>query len=350
MGVGARALLLAAVLASHGPEAVSQSVSEDIVEVLREEFQDGEIAELFQSFSILGVTPGLSGASYKIDDDDPETSALEIKSFKFPIRREVKSGEFCVVESDGRDNSDYSFVLPKQSPSAGALCVKPYTELTFSHLRAEESIDLSDFETEFGYEITTISALAGLGLSIPLSPNTTFRPIFLAGYTHIDSDAEFDGVLAAEFGEGLDGLLDNADLNAVLVGGAAELQHQRLLNNKVELEGRLRYNYLVSDVFDASDNSLEQTNDFVVVTSHLEASIPTDLRFFSRDLRVLGFGGSNLIFTKLGEEIDAEDFVHEIGGGLELRPLPFAKAVRLRASVLFGDDVTGVRAGLAIKF
>lgn len=346
----AKALLLAVALSLPSLDATSQDASDELVDSIREEFQDGELAEAFQSLSIIGVAPGVSGAAYTIDEDDPEFSDIEIKSVKIPIKRNFDRGAFCVVKAEGEDHSDYKLERRERSRSSGALCMKPYAELSLSYLNAEQSVDLSDIATDFAYDITTLSALAGVGLSFPLSERTTFRPILLGGYSHISSDAKFNGDFAAELSQGLEGILDNADLNAILFGGAVELQHQRLFNNKVELEGRLRYNHLVSDVFEASDESLEQTNDFVVVTGYLEASVPTGLTLYSRDLRALGFGGSNLLLSKLGEKIEGEDFIHEIGGGLELRNPPLVKAIRLRASALVGEDVTGWRAGLGIKF
>lgn len=346
----AKALLLAAVFSLPGLDAASQETSDVIVEAVREGFQDGEIAEFFQALSILGVAPGVSGAAYTVDDDDPEFSDLDIKSVKLPIAREFKRNAFCVVNSGGQDRSNYRLESLERSRSSDDFCMTPYAELSLSYLKADQSSTLSDIATDFAFDITTLSALAGVGLVIPLSESTTFRPILLGGYSRIDSDAEFSGDFAAEFDEGLEGILDNADLNAVLVGGAAELRHRHLFTNKVKLEARLRYNHLVSNVVEASDESLEQTNDFAVVTGYLEGSVPTGLTFFSRDLRALGFGGTNLILTKLGEEIDGEDFIHEIGGGLELSAAPVLKAIRLRASALFGEDVTGWRAGLAVKF
>lgn len=346
----ANTLLLAVVLSLPSLDAASQDASDEIVDIVREAFQDAGLAELFQGISLLGIAPGINSANYTIDEDDPDFSDTDIKTIKIPVRHEFDSGAFCIVESTNKGQSDYQLAWLGQSPSSGALCMKPYAELSLSYVNAEQTIDISGLDSPFTYDFTTLSALAGVGLSIPLSKKTTFRPMLLGGYSHLSSDADFDGALAAEFREGLDGILDDAKFDAVLLGAAAELRHQHLFDNKIELQGRLRYNYLVNNVFAASDETFEEANDFVVVTGSLEASVPTGLQLFSRDLYALGFGGSNLLLTEAVEKINSEDFVHEIGGGLELRNPPLIKSIRLSASVFFGEELSGYRAGVGFKF
>lgn len=261
---------------------------------------------------------------------------------------EFDRGTFCIVESTDKDHSGYRLERREQSQSSNARCMTPYTELSLSYENSKQRLDIP--EVVIDDDITTLSALAGLGLSIPLSKNLTFRPILLGGYSHIISDADFDGDFAAEFRAGLDGISADANINALLLGAAAELQHQQLFDNEIELKGHLRYNYLVSDVFDASDESLERANDFVAITGRVEASVPTGLQLLSRDLHVQGFGGSCLLLTKATEKITSDDFLHEIGGGLELRNIPLVGGIKLSASAFFGVDVVGYRAGAGVTF
>lgn len=331
-------------------DAVSQDASDEFVDDIREVFQDEGIAEDFQILTIIGVTPGISGAAYSFEDDDPDFSDTDIKSVKIPLRRDIERGAFCFVSNGEEGLSNYRVVSRLRSSSPEALCATPYAELSLSYLRAEQDIDVSDIATTIDLDTSTLSALAGLGVGIPLSAGTTFRPILLAGYSRIESDAAFDGDFAAEFGAGLDGIADNAELDSLLIGGAAELRHERPLPYDATLEGRLRYNHIVSDVFNASDESLEEANDFIVVTGSLEASVPTGWSLFSKDVHALAFGGSNLLLSKLGEKINGEDFIHEIGGGLEIENPGILQSLRLRGSVLFGEDVFGWRAGLGVRF
>jgi len=233
--------------------------------------------------------------------------------------------------------------------SEHALCAKPYLELTLSYLQADQRLAAGDV-TDFNLDVTTLSALAGIGLIFQIAEGTTLRPILLGGYAHIESDSIFDGDLAQDLNEGLDGILVDANLDSFLIGGAAELRHERSFENEIALEGRLRYNHLVNIGFEASDDSLEGTNDFVVIIGKLEASVPTSLKLFSRDVNGLGFGGSNLLLEQFGESIGSGDFIYEVGGGLELKDPAFVQGIGLRGSVLFGEDVTGWRAGLRIKF
>ncbi|MGI9503807.1 MAG: hypothetical protein ACR2RE_12220, partial [Geminicoccaceae bacterium] len=67
-------------------------------------------------------------------------------------------------------------------------------------------------------------------------------------------------------------------------------------------------------------------------------------------VRALGFGGTNIILDGFDDFISEDDFIHEIGGGLELKNPAYVQGIRLRGSVLFGEDTLGWRAGLAVKF
>lgn len=329
---------------------VIEALEDELEDEFAEDFVDGELAETYQQFSIVGIAPGASGAKYRRKGDD-EQSDLEISSVKIPIRRDFKSGAVCFVASDDKRYTDYEIQPLRRVRSSDALCARSYGELTLSYLRADQRTILDDIGvTEFDLNIDTFSVLAGYGLIFEIAEGTTFRPILLGGYSHIDNDSVFEGDLAETFNEELDGIDVNSELNSLLVGGAAEFRHERLLGNDVELETRLRYNYLVSDVYDASDEALEGTNDFVVINARLEAGIPTGFRLFSRDIYALAFGGTNAILDGVAGDVAKDSFIHELGGGLELKTPRLVQGVRLRSSVLFGEDVFGWRAGLAVKF
>lgn len=341
-------LLLVCLLAMPWQGARSQDADDEQIEIIIDDFEDGELAEAFQLFSIIGITPGLSGAKFSIDGDDGD-SDLEISSVKLPIRREWDRGSFCLVASDDQREADYELQPLAKVRSDDALCATPYTELTLSYLQADQRLEIDD-ATDFRFDVTALSALAGFGLTFQITERTSFRPILLGGYSHIDNDSDFDGEGEDQGNEDGDGVLVNSKLDTFLVGGAAELRHERVLENDVELQGSLRYNHLVSSTIEATDRALEGTSDFIVVTGKLEASVPTGFQLFSREVRVLGFGGTNLLLDSFGEKFSEDDFIHEVGGGLELKNPMFVQGIRLRGSVLFGEDVTGWRAGLAIQF
>jgi len=329
-------------------DARSQDADEDIAELLLEEFDDGELAGEFQIFSILGIASGASGARINFDGEDGD-SDLELRSFKIPVRRDWDGSGFCLVAPDDRSQSDYELLPLEKVRSENALCATPYTELTLSYLQADQRANVG-LDTDLRLDLTALSALAGFGLIFQITERTSFRPILLAGYSHIDSDSVFDGEAADAFNAALDGSIVDGELDSLLIGGAAELRHERLLGDDIELRGNLRYNHLVSSVFEASDDALEGTNDFIVMTGKLEASIPTGLSLFSRDVHALGFVGTNILLDGFDDFISEDDFIHEIGGGLELKNPAFVQGIRLRSSVLFGEDTLGWRAGVAVKF
>ncbi len=349
-------LLLVGLLAMPWHDARAQGADDDIADLLLEDFEDGELAETFQIFSIIGVAPGVSGAKYEFDGDEGD-SDLEIRSFKIPIKRDWRDGTFCFVASE--DERDTGYVLQPSSKvrSDDALCARPYVELNLSYLKADQdviSLEEADLESlgpeALDLDINTLSALAGFGLTFQITERTALRPILLGGYSYVDNDNAFEGELADEFNEILNGSLIDSELNSLMVGGAVELRHERALSNDVELDGNLRYNHLVSSVYEASDEALEGTNDFIVVTGRLEASVPTGLSLFSRDVHALGFGGTNILLEGFEDSINEDDFIHEVGAGLEIRNLLLVRGIRLRGSVLFGEDVSGWRVGLGIKF
>lgn len=341
-------LLLACLFMMPWQVARSQDADEEVVDSLVEEFEDFQLGEEFQLFSILGTASGLSGASINLDGDDGD-SDLEIRSFKLPVRREWKEGRFCLVTPDDRSQSDYELQALAKVQSENALCASPYTELTLSYLRADQRVEVSE-DLGLDVDVTTLSALAGFGLAFQITERTSLRPIFLAGYSHIDNGNAFNGGLADVVNDTLDGGFVNGDIDSFLFGAAAELRHERTLQNAVELRADLRYSHLVSSVFNATDDGFEGTNDFVVIRGKVEASIPTGFELFSREVRALGFAGTNLLLESLSEKFSEDDFIHEIGGGLELENPALVEGIRLRGSVLFGDGITGWRAGLAIKF
>ncbi len=343
-----KALLLAALVWPHGLGAASQDISENIRESLENE--DDNRAEFLQAFSLIGVVPGANSSTIAVESDNPDASDFEVKLIKIPISRELKHGTFCIADADGQRNSDKTIVLHRRSQSSVDFCMTPYAELSLSYLRGEQSINLRNIATSFTNDIKALSVFGGLGMSIPLADNAIIRPIFLAGYSRVDSDADFEGELAAELEIGAQGIIDDANIDSLIVGGGIEMQLRHIFSNEADLEGRFRYNYLVSNAVNVSNDSLDKTNDFVEASGYLEASAPTGLTFLDREVRALGIGGSSFLQPEPTFNAEKTDFIHELGGGLELRGIGFTRKVRLRATALFGEDVHGWRAGISVKF
>ncbi len=334
-----------------GQEDDDASLAE-LLEELRDEFREEGFDSFYQSLGVFGVTPGFSNASYKADGDT-------IKSIKIPYRRTFKEATLCLAKAQSDDPSDYVVTSLERSldPDKNTVCAKPYGELALSYLRADAEIEEFDPELEsstgIDIDVEAVSALAGIGLSIPLYDGTVLRPILLGGYSHITDRTTFKG----EDGPLLDLLTNriafNVDVNNILIGGAVELQYDQRFANDTDLRIQIRYNHLASHGFRASDESLETTNSFGLATANMESSIPTGSTLFSRDLRVVGsIGGAYLPWDQAGNAIDI-NYLGEIGGGIELRDDTLVTGIegfRIRVLKVVGDSIDGWKFGLSLRF
>jgi len=124
----------------------------------------------------------------------------------------------------------------------------------------------------------------------------------------------------------------------------------------LDLRSRLRYNHLFSHIFEASDDVLEQTNQFSVLTANLEAAVPTGYRFYGSAVDLIGTTG--LFYLKEGAFVEKSSAVStrldsnllaQVGGGLQIRN-NIVEAAGLRGSYVFGDGVEGWKVGLNVKF
>ena len=263
-----------------------------------------EYAEILQYSSILSMTPGVSSSKFKIKNNEPGFSDEEFKSVRIPISRQIKKGTFCVVKADDQGSSGYKFENFTRIWSDDTLCMTPYVELSLSYLQREAKIASTSRELPISISVSNdiVSALTGIGLSIPITDSIIFRPILLGGYSYQELNDKVDNLHAENSGQVIQENLESSEyLHTAFYGGAAELRYQHLFSNEIDLLARLRYNYLVADTLHASNGAIEQSNDFVVVSGYLDATIPTGLTIFEKDVHVVGSVGSTILqseFTK----------------------------------------------------
>ena len=118
------------------------------------------------------------------------------------------------------------------------------------------------------------SALAGGGIDVPLGSGFKVRPIVLAGYSHVGGDATFYGPNSVLARSQVSGILSDASLNSVLLGGALELIYETPLRGDMNLRAQVRYNELVALVTEASSSALQDSGTFGVAN----ASVPSPAR------------------------------------------------------------------------
>ena len=174
----------------------------------------------------------------------------------------------------------------------------------------------------------------------------------LAGYSHIEQDSRFSGAAGGLLEDAGDGFLFNLHVHEALVGGALEISHQRQLSGDIQLTANLRYNHLYAEAFAASDDVLETSSNFGVVTARAELDGPLGATALGRDLRWISFA-ANTSFPGRASDSLGFSYFFEVGGGLEIVDRSVARGVEglsLRLSTLVGDGVTGWSVAAKLEF
>jgi len=320
-----RALLPALLLGLAPGLAAAQSLRQDLRDVARA----GAIGGALHGFSVFGGVPGISAATY-------DSEGVHLDSSKVPI-----SNTFAAFDSGWL---------------AGTA---PYLEFTAGYLHARVNGVVAEPDlgaTDARLTSDAFTGLAGVGLDIPvlaaLGGRTVLRPILLAGYARIDSNTRFSGPNATSLAQRTQGLITDASLDSLLLGGAIALVHDRALGGGIDLQVGLRFNQLADIGLQATDPALNTTNGFSVTTAAVELKGPTGLDIGGLPLRWIGFAAGTWMFGQGSDALGFSSFA-ELGAGLELGTtghLPWVQAISLRGSGLFGDNVTGWSVGLAMSF
>jgi hypothetical protein len=317
---GCIAVLLTSTVPSLASPALAQTVQLNAEGVV----QSTNLGRAFEAFSVFGGTPGIAAAQYY--------SAFQLNNFQLPITHTfepIDGGHFANVA--------------------------PYAELTLDYLTGDQTFALTPSPTtpsSVKMSFDSWSALAGAGLEFRFGDHFRLRPIFLAGYAHVGSDATFAGPNSAFFRTAVSGVLSDAALNTVLVGGALELVYDTTFPGDLTLTARVRYNELAAIVASATDPSLKQNGSFGVATAGATMDGPTDWRVAARAVRWLGYVNGTWMPNTNRSLLGFNSFA-EIGGGLRLIAPDVIRSVQggtVRASAIVGPGVTGWLLSAALDF
>ncbi|WP_118136696.1 hypothetical protein [Oceanicella sp. SM1341] len=303
-----------------GPAAAQVTVPE-LREAFRNAARETDLVSGLLALTVFGATPGISTATFDVDDGD----------------------EFSTYR-----------ISPSRAFDAGFTGARVYLEGSLGYLAGGQGEDISievAEPTRVGFDFTTFSALGGAGLEFDLAQGTVLRPILLAGYSYTDVDAEFSGPEAGLLSAAGKGILWDAHLHNFIFGGALALQHDESFAGDLNLQARMRYTHYVARSFSATDSVLVGTRDFGVLVGAAELDGPTGLNVVGRQLRWIGFTTG----TFLPGRSDALGFNYfvELGGGLELVDpdmVSGVEGVSLRGSGLLGNGVYGWSLGLSLEF
>lgn len=292
-----------------GPEGVVQS--------------DG-LGRAFQTFSILGGTPGIAAARYY--------SNFELNSYQLPV-----SHSFDPIES--------GFL-------AG---VSPYAEITLGYLTSNQTFFLSsdgNSPNSVKLSFNSWSALAGGGVDIPVGNGFKVRPMVLLGYSYVSGDAQFYGPNSVLARSQVSGILSDASLSSVLLGGALEILYEASLRGDINFKAQARYNEVVALVTGASSNALQGNDAFGVANASVTVTGPTGWPIAARDLRWLGYVKGTWL-TDTNPSVMGFNSFAEFGGGLQIIAPGVIRGVQgatVRASAIAGPGVTGWLVSGALNF
>lgn len=315
------------VLLSSSPAALAQSIEDFFRQQLRKEAKASNLGGEFQSLTIFDATPGVSAAVFNPDHKN-NSSDTTIKTAKIPL-----SFELSPVYAD----------------------ISPYGEATLAYGHLDDTFEtyiLPDAQTKIDGDFYTYSALAGVGITIPVLEWLRIRPIFLAGYSRINGDSHIKGPFSEELEEAASGILTDVHINTMLLGGAFQAIVETPLPDELNLTANARYNHFYARNFNSSDSVLNTQDDFGVFNTAVEFQGPIPLTIAGRETRWITFGG----YTYLpGDQKDALDFdsFFELGGGFAIIDPNVVKGVgglSARGSLIIGPDVNGWSAGMALEF
>lgn len=354
-----KALFVVPVLLVHSAATADAQSIPGLRDAFREDITNINHVAGFQAIGLFAAAPGISGVNYEFgEDDNLGNSSAQIDVLKLPLRYEFSPlGRCGAINRPSSENNIQEISSPSSNAQRSAdpaqRCIRPYGEIAFSYVRATETqvIDFLD-NYEIDFDVTMTNALAGGGLTIPLTKRTMFRPILLLGYSHVQDDAETRGISADLIDPAAEGIYTNFEVNSLVFGGAAELSHQRRLTANSELDTHIRYSHVLVDSFRASDRSLESSNDFGVVSAGGEVDRKTGLKIYSRDLHLIGSLEGTYFPALIGEELGT-DFLVGGGVGIEIKEDQVIRGVegaQLFGRYIVGEDVTGYQVGLTLTF
>ena len=292
-----------------GPEGVTQSEG---------------LGRAFQTFSIFGGTPGIAAARYYSDFD--------LNSFQLPI-----SHSFDPIEGGFLSG------------------VAPYAEITLGYLTGSQTFPLTsdgNSPTSVKLSFNAWSALAGGGIDVPLGNGFKIRPIVLAGYSYVGGDAQFYGPNSVQARSQVIGILSDASLNSVLLGGALEVIYETPLRGDMNLRAQARYNELVALVTGASSNALQDSGSFGVANASLTLTGPTGWHIATNAVRWLGYAKGTWL-PETNPSLLGFNAYAEVGGGLQIIAPGVVRGVQgatVRASAIAGPGVTGWLVSAALNF
>ncbi|QLG89980.1 autotransporter domain-containing protein [Chitinibacter bivalviorum] len=197
---------------------------------------------------------------------------------------------------------------------------------------------------------TTVTATGGIGWDFPVVENLVFRPIVNFSLGAVASDLKLaNWWLNYKTGNEYK-FIDGGSMNALGLGGALMLDYELVLPEH-EIDVELRYSAIHLQGF-ANGNSLNSNADSQTANIWARWRAPTGLVLMSRPLRyVLEFSHSRYFGDQAG--ILGFDNLSTLGAGFEFDSSNYSNLIsrtRILMRYMFGQDVSGIGASIAVSF
>ena len=319
--------MVAAAVAAPLAKGEAQSAQDDLRDLARSLVRQSGLGEQFQGLSTFAALPGISAARFEPKEQGAVDS--QIDRLVVPLSHQFQTPRFL----------------------GGA----PYLEVTLGYSRFTEAFELASTDgqpSDLKRDLKLYTGLAGLGWGFALGERTFLRPTALLGYSYLSDDADLDGPDGDRIEGILDGILLNIEAHELLYGGALGLEHAQTLPWDLGLTTSARYNHLWAETLSASDDALDGSGNFGVLTAAATLDGPLYLALGGRDLRWLAFVTHSRFPGNSGEALGFEYF-SEVGGGLRIVDrgvVAGVDGISLRASYITGDNVQGFSFGGQLEF
>lgn len=323
LGRAVRISLALALLAAPGAAQTLADLRDQLRGALGNARQTAFLAGLVD----LGESRGLSGGQLRVQGD-PE---LDLTLFKLPAQRELPLG-------DG---------LPELHLEGGVGYLEARAE--FADIFGG---GLPGLETAVRSRWTGYSVYSGVGPRFDLGAGLHVTPLVDISLSYVENVGLYSGPGTPLASALFNGLLFNWHAASVAYGGALRLEHDADLGDELKLASRLRYDLRQFEGITSTDPAQDGDDELQRVVARSELSGPFGFALggqpvgWATHLAYVRFVGSS------SDILGFRDYV-ELGGTIRW-PLPAGTplfgGVSLAAALLWGEDVRGWNAGVALSF
>jgi hypothetical protein len=306
------------------PVATAQALAEARAQ-LREDLRAIHFAQSLLGLVLLSDELELTGARYKIDDDDGTTLWAMGLPF-YQSSAPFGGGPKLLLEG-----------------ALGFAEARQHTDDLFGGTSPGNA-------TSLGTRWRTYGVLGGAGLEFPLATELTAASLLDVGLAHIENDTHYGGPGAAAVAALADGIAFNWDALAATYGVAGRLDWRHAIDPQRSLELVGRYDVRWTETVVEDDEAQDFVARSQLVTLHGEYTAPTGLALHGQPVQ----WQASAAFRAFPEgDLFGVDHYVQFGGALLLPTgdaLPLGSGVAFSAAVMLGEDVFGWTIGGRLMF